>query len=123
MFKIYIKNIFVVILCILFFSACSKSAKDITAKYVSPELYSDYDCQQIRAELRNINGKVAALTGDIDANNSTDDMTTTAGLILFWPALFFIGGTKEQEAEYAQLKGEFNALEKISIRKKCFDQQ
>tara|TARA_E500000178_G_C16845548_1_gene672653 strand:+ start:411 stop:530 length:120 start_codon:yes stop_codon:yes gene_type:complete len=35
------------------------------------------------------------------------------------PALFFIGGTKEQEAEYAQLKGEFNALEKVSITKDC----
>jgi hypothetical protein len=30
-----------------------------------------------------------------------------------------LGGTKEQEAEYAKLKGEYNALEQASIQKKC----
>ena len=46
-------------------------------------------------------------------------MITGAGLILFWPALFFIGGTKEQEAEYARLKGEYEALDKVAIQKNC----
>ena len=59
------------------------------------------------------------MTGQLDDNRETDNVTTTAGILLFWPALFFLGGTKEQEAEYAQLKGEYNALEQFSIQKKC----
>jgi len=38
---------------------------------------------------------------------------------LFWPAVFFLGGTKEEEAEYARLKGEYDALEQASILRKC----
>ena len=58
-------------------------------------------------------------SGELDENKENDQMITGAGLILFWPALFFIGGTKEQEAEYARLKGEYEALDKVAIQKNC----
>ena len=70
-----------------------------------------------------VSTKVRTLTGELDENKENDQMITGAGIILFWPALFFIGGTKEQEAEYAQLKGEFNALEQASIQKDCASYQ
>jgi len=38
---------------------------------------------------------------------------------VFWPAAFFIKGDKETAAQLARLKGELEALEKISIQKKC----
>lgn len=41
------------------------------------------------------------------------------GLVLFWPALFALGGTKQQEAEYARLKGEHDALQQAAVAKKC----
>jgi hypothetical protein len=41
------------------------------------------------------------------------------GLILFWPALFALGGTKQQEAEYARLKGEYDAVQEAAVIKKC----
>jgi hypothetical protein len=42
------------------------------------------------------------------------------GLILFWPALFFLeGGDGPQAAEYARLRGEVDALERVAIVKKC----
>ena len=113
------KKLFSILFIITFLYSCSKASKDIAAKYVSTEIYADYTCEQITKDLRRVSGRVAELTGNLDGNKSKDNMTTTAGILLFWPALFFIGGTKEQEAEYAQLKGEFNALEKISISKNC----
>ena len=100
-------------------TGCSTAAKDISAKYVSPAQYSSYDCEQIEQELIRVSGKVQEMTGQLDDNRETDNVTTTAGIILFWPALFFLGGTKEQEAEYAQLKGEYNALEQASIQRTC----
>lgn len=110
---------FVVTLSLIVTTGCSTAAKDISAKYVSPAQYSSYDCEQIEQELIRVSGKVQEMTGQLDDNRETDNVTTTAGIILFWPALFFLGGTKEQEAEYAQLKGEYNALEQASIQKKC----
>jgi len=40
------------------------------------------------------------------------------GLVLFWPALFFLIGDDKKE-ELARLKGEYEALEKIAIQKDC----
>ncbi len=100
-------------------AGCSTSSKDIVPAYVSSVLYSNYDCDQIRLELIRVSTEVNAIAGKLDKNRENDNMTTTAGVILFWPALFFLGGTKEQEARYAQLKGEYIALEQTSIQKKC----
>ena len=64
-----------------------------------------------------VSSKVKALTGKIDSNNENDKMITGTVLILFWPALFFLGGTKEQEAEYSNLKGEYEALDRVAVQK------
>lgn len=77
------------------------------------------DCEQVRQEMVRINGQANQLAGKLDKDKATDESVTAAGIILFWPALFFLGGTKEQEAEYGRLKGEYNALEQASIQKKC----
>ena len=100
-------------------NACSKSSKEIVGIYVSPLEYADYSCEQIKSEMIRVSNKVRTLTGELDKNKDNDQMITGAGIILFWPALFFIGGTKEQEAEYARLKGEHEALDKVAIQKHC----
>lgn len=100
-------------------AGCSTASKEIMPTYVSSSIYSNYDCDQLRLELIRVSVEVNALSGKLDKNKENDTMTTTAGVILFWPALFFLGGTKEQEARYAQLKGEYIALEQSTIQRKC----
>ena len=107
------------LLLVTIVAGCSTAAKDITPASVSPVMYANYDCDQVRLELMRVSTEVNTMTGKLDKNRENDNMATTAGIILFWPALFFLGGTKEQEARYAQLKGEYNALEQTSILKKC----
>ncbi|MRD55181.1 hypothetical protein GH816_01310 [Betaproteobacteria bacterium LSUCC0115] len=114
-----IKKIVVSVTTIAFLGGCSTAAKDITPAHVSPSQYSNYDCEQVRLELLRVSGRVNEMTGKLDKNRENDNTTATVGIILFWPALFFLGGTKEQEAEYARLKGEYVALEQASIQKKC----
>ena len=41
------------------------------------------------------------------------------GLVLFWPALFFIKGDKQSAAELARLKGELDAIQQASIMHNC----
>jgi hypothetical protein len=109
----------VLIVVALFTSACATSSKQIAAAYVSPIQYQSFDCQQLMAEGDRIRARVTALGGRLDEAASNDKMLMGAGLLIFWPALFALGGTKEQEAEYARLKGESDAVTQSMIQKKC----
>ena len=48
-----------------------------------------------------------------------DAVATTAAIIIFWPAAFFVQGDKQNAAELARLRGEMDAIEQTSIRKQC----
>jgi hypothetical protein len=100
-------------------SGCATASKDISAVYVSPVQYANYDCNQIVAELQRIHGRVSQVGGRLDAAATNDKLIMGAGLLLFWPALFAVGGTKTQEQEYARLKGEYDAVTQTGISKKC----
>lgn len=103
-------------------AACSSSSKDIAASYVSPTQYAGYSCEQINMERQSVSRRVAELGGQLDNNAQTDKMVVGAGALLFWPALFFVGGTADQEAEYGRIKGEVQALESAAVQKNCFAQ-
>lgn len=100
-------------------AGCSTASKDIAPTYVSPIQYTSYDCDQIMAENNRLTGRVVQLGGRLDEAASNDKAIGVAGALLFWPALFALGGTKGQEAEYARLRGEHDALQQASIQKKC----
>jgi hypothetical protein len=97
---------------------CASAAKDISSSYVSPLQFQGYDCNQITSEGQRIQGRINAMTGQLDKAASNDKAITGVAVILFWPAVFALGN-KTQEAEYARLKGEGEALEQASIAKKC----
>lgn len=114
------KTIFAGVACAgLVLTGCSTASKDIAASYVSPMQYNTYDCDQITAENARLSGKVTQLSGRLDEAASNDKAITGVGIVLFWPALFALGGTKQQEAEYAKLKGEHDALQQAAVLKKC----
>jgi hypothetical protein len=52
-----------------------------------------------------------------DSKRSDDQVATGVGVIIFWPALFFIKGDGASAAELGRLKGEYEALEKLAIKK------
>ncbi len=107
----------VLLLCLLM-AACSTSSKDIAPSYVSPLQYQSYDCDQLSAEIQRIHGRASQLGGRLD-EAAGNDKALIAGSLLFWPALFALGGTKQQEAEYARLRGEHDAATQMAIQKKC----
>lgn len=106
-------------LCITSLFGCASSSKDITGAYVSPMTYQQYDCAQLLAETARVQTKVNELGGRLDEAATHDKQIAGVGIILFWPALFALGGTKQQEAEYASLKGQADAIQQAGIAKKC----
>jgi hypothetical protein len=100
-------------------AGCASSAADITASYVSPVQYSSYNCQQLGLEAQSVSARAAALSGAQDSQRTKDAIATTAAVVIFWPAAFFVGGDKQTAAELAQIKGQLVAIEQASIAKKC----
>lgn len=98
---------------------CATSASNIAASYTSPAQYQGYDCAQLASEGQRIQGRVNQLAGRLDEAASNDKVLMGVGMVLFWPALFALGGTKQQEADYARLKGEYDAVQQSMIAKKC----
>lgn len=100
-------------------AGCSTAAKDIAPSYASPQPYQDYNCAQVAAETARIDARAAQLARRLDDAARNDKGIVLVGALLFPPALFALGGTAEEEAVYAQLKGEQRALEETAAAKGC----
>ncbi len=101
-------------------AGCASKPTEIQSQYVSPLQHQNHDCDQISSELGRVSRKSAQLHGQLDKTASNDTAQMAVGLVLFWPALFFLeGGDGPEAAEYARLKGEVDALEQVAIQKKC----
>jgi hypothetical protein len=99
-------------------SACATAPSKIQANYVSPLQYSNLDCDQLRAELYRVAGQVRVVTGEQARKANSDAWALGIGLVVFWPALFFMM-TPDQREELAELKGEYEALDYAAIERKC----
>lgn len=100
-------------------TGCATSSKDLSASYVSPMQYQSYNCDQLNLEAQRIQTRVVELGGRLDQAAANDKALVGVGMVLFWPALFAVGGTKQQEAEYSRLKGEYDAVQQTTIAKQC----
>jgi len=98
--------------------ACASKSSDITATYVSPMQYENYNCHQLE-EAQRVSARAAEAAGAQDGQATKDAVATTAAVIIFWPAAFLVGGDKQTAAQLGRLKGEMEAIEQVSIRKQC----
>jgi len=100
-------------------AACATAPSKISGSYVSPAMYSTYDCAQLRAEMQRIAYKVEEVTGAQQSKARNDQIAMGVGLILFWPALFFLASGSDRKAELQSLKGSYDAINEASIIHKC----
>jgi hypothetical protein len=98
---------------------CATAGKDIVPTYVSPLQFSSLDCDQLKMEMVRLGGRVNQLTGRLDEAAGNDKAILVGGGLLFFPALFALGGMKQQETELGRLKGEAEALQSATVQKKC----
>jgi hypothetical protein len=113
------KKLVALVSCVLI-TACASDPSKIAASSVSTMQYQDYNCNQLGMELDRVSRKVNELYYRLDKEAGADSAQMAVGLVLFWPALFFLeGGDGPEAAEYARLKGEMEAIEKVSTQKEC----
>lgn len=99
--------------------SCAKRAENVAASYVSPLAYQQFNCRQLGEEAGRVSQRAAELSGVQDQKRRGDIVATTAAIIVFWPAAFLVSGNDAQTAELARLKGEFEAIQRVSIEKRC----
>lgn len=100
-------------------AGCATKGADVQAGYVPASLYANLTCDQIAQELYDVGLKAGELSGQLDTAAGKDAGLVAVGIVLFWPALFFVGGDKNKEAQLAQLKGTRDALIKAAKAKGC----
>lgn len=98
---------------------CATSPKKIPAAYVSPLKYKDYDYDQVAAEMDAISRRTNELYYSLRKDARNDKWQMGVGMLLFWPTLFLLeGGDGPEAAEFARLKGEYEALRQVAVQKK-----
>src|SRR5262245_43922915 len=107
------------VLIALALAGCAKDADQIGATYVSPYQYENFTCQQLSEEARRLSSRAAQAAGVQNEKASNDKVATTVGVIIFWPALFFIKGNDTVSSDLARMKGEMEAIEQVSVKKRC----
>jgi len=113
------RSIWIAAACGLGVAACAKDADQVGPTYVSPITYENYTCPQLAEEAQRVSSRAAAAAGIQDSKATNDKVAMGVGLVIFWPALFFTKGNDENTAELARLRGSMDAIEQMSIRKKC----
>ena len=112
------KRIFAVAVFVL--GACASQPEEIATAYVSPLHYKNFDCEQLEMEAERVSRRALELHASLKDTADTDEVQMGVGLILLWPTLFWLeGGDDYRATEYARLKGERDAIERMSIQKKC----
>tara|TARA_Y100001960_G_C14728987_1_gene856473 strand:- start:1065 stop:1514 length:450 start_codon:yes stop_codon:yes gene_type:complete len=101
------------------FAGCATSPNEMAPSYVSPLIYQSFDCQQLVMESDRVSRRVQSMHAKLDEKEGDDTTKMTVGLILFWPALFFIDGDEDGAVEYKRLMGESEAIHQAAIAKKC----
>lgn len=116
-----IKNaIFIGVASLYFLSGCASSPKEIQPSFVSPLQYKDYNCDQIVEEMSYVNRETVKLYTHLAEKAKKDKWIAGSSVFLYGiPLLFLEGDNNYQATEYAQLKGEYRALQKAAIRKQC----
>ena len=104
--------------CAAVLAGCASTSANVSAAYVSPVQYQSYDCDQVQAEMLRVSSKVREVAGAQDKKAKNDQIAMGVGLVLFWPALFFLASDDRKE-ELSRLKGEYEALDAAAIQKKC----
>jgi hypothetical protein len=113
----FMRAVSAMVLC-FFVVGCSTASKNVSATYISPVQYQGYSCDQLRQEYMRVNARVLEISGRQDAEASKDAVAMGVGLVIFWPALFFLIG-KDRSDELGRLKGECEAIESCAIEKNC----
>ncbi len=100
-------------------SACAETSQNVEAAQVSTEDYDRLSCRQITEEATRVSQAAQAVSVKQNEAAKKDAVTKGVAWAVLGPAALLIKTNEVHSAELARLKGELNALERVSVRKTC----
>jgi hypothetical protein len=100
---------------------CASSADEVAPVYISSNEYADFTCDQLNEEYNMVRSQVAHMSDAQDDQASQDAFVTATGVVLFWPALFFVEGDGRETEQLAQAKGREERLRAMLRERNCDD--
>ena len=108
------------ILLSLFLFSCASQPDEIKATYIPSATFINLNCEQIDVAIRQKSSRLQVLYQMLLDKKKSDQTKATVGAVLFFPALFLLGGDDSAEArEYSTLRGELEALKDVKVVNKC----
>jgi hypothetical protein len=102
-----------------FLTGCASKPSAIGSDSVSSSMYSNWDCDQVNAEMRRLTQEISSLEGKQTEIYKKDQLYGWAGFFLIWPAWFFIDGDGQVATDLSLAKGTFKTMGQLQIEKKC----
>lgn len=100
-------------------SACASQPDKIMATPTSTTQYDRMNCRSLGAEQTRIVSSVNLLTANQKGKADNDAALMGVGMILFWPALFFLNGDSANAPQLAVAKGQYDAIMDVRAAKGC----
>lgn len=116
--KHYVIKFVSILVIVAFVTGCATAPNRISPAHISTLQYQGCTCNQLRQELLLTNRKLSEASVQQQKEATKDAIAFGIGMLLFWPALFFMIG-QDKEEEVARLKGECVAIESAAIQKEC----
>ena len=106
---------------VMFLSSCAPPPKNILPTYVDPLQYEQYDCSQIGTEMESVTRQLNQMYIAVKNASNRDGWFMMGALLITGPLALVPAVIDDTEAtvQFAQLQGELEALEKVSIQKEC----
>lgn len=113
------KNVVTTLAVAVLLAGCATSPSNVAPTYVSPVVYQGFSCQQLAEEAQRVSSRASQAAGIQREKATRDTVAMTAAIVVFWPALFLVGGDQGNAAELANLRGQMQAIEEASRAKGC----
>jgi len=98
--------------------SCATDPDQIKPHYISPHKYREYECEQLSQELNYIGHKMQELYQRLKQRRERDEIQ--AAFVWFYCVTCpFLNGDGPEADQYADLKGEFEALRIEAYKKDC----
>lgn len=79
----------------------------------------DLDCDEIEAEVVDLDARSRRLLGEKSGKTGKNVAVGVVGLILFWPALFFLDLSDAEKEEAQAMQDRMRHLQRIANKKDC----
>src|SRR5688572_28441146 len=102
------------VLCLtaaLALAACTTRPENVTAAYVSPNMYGNWQCAQLIDEHHRLTAKLQELTQLQRENANADAALMTVGIVVAPVALIGLAATNDRKDELGRVKGEHQAVD------------